>query len=262
MLNEKSINMIVSTPTFIHSANRLSYQLKWSRQDASEFLIIELLEHRLKCWKNEDVQTAVENDLPSLKWRIKYAAKDCYRRESRDDKREQEKAQMLSNVKANENIEQSEQALALIPTLFSNSQTRDWVQSVLTVGKLETMNRFGQTERQFCGKLAKVCKYANEHRQKTGELKMRQLNDNDMRELEIWNQWEKLIVFEPDKIQQFINQHRSMFDKVVDSPLIKQQGVLLDDFENADVSDKRQIIVLIKKHVAELEHKLTKRMDD
>lgn len=262
MLTKKSLNMIVSTPTFIHNANRLSFQLKCSRQDSSECLIVEMLEHRLRSWTDTDVEQAVKNDLPSLKWKIKYAARDCYRRESRDASQEQEKAEMLVNAgQQNDNTEQTEQALALIPDLFKNSQTRDWVKSVLKVGKEQTMADFGQNQRQFSNKLSRTVKYANEHRQKIGDIKMRQISDGSMRELEVWNQFDQLITFSPQQVQQFINQHREMFDKIIDSASIKKQGVLLDDFKNADLSDKKSLIKLIQKRVDELEHELTNRED-
>lgn len=264
MLTEKSLNMIISTPAFIKNVNRLSYQLKMSRQDASQELLLELLDHRLRSWTDNDVEQAVVGDLPSLKWRIKYARKDIVRREFKDDKREQEKqekAEMLTSAQQNNNADETLEALALIPDLFKNENTKNWVQSVLTVGKEQTMMLFHQSPRQFAAKLSKTCKYANEHRQKIGDIKMRQIDDDNMRELEVWNQFDQLIILNPQNIQRFITEHRELFDEVVNDQSIHQQGVLLNNFKQASDEDKKQLIVLIKKHVAELEHELTNRED-
>lgn len=262
MLNEKSINMIVSTPAFIKNANRLSYQLKMSRRDASQELLLELLDHRLRTWTDKDVKEAVIGDLPSLKSRIFYSQKDIVRRKFKDDKREQEKAEMLVNAEPSDNAQQTEQALALIPDLFKNSQTRDWVQSVLKVGKEQTMADFGQTERQFNNKLAKTCKYAVLNRERTRKIMNTKFDDNDMRELQTWQEFEQIIAFNPQNIQQFISVNRPLFDDLVNDSSIKQQGILLNDFEHALDSDKQSLIKLVEKRQAAIEHELTERTDD
>ena len=262
MMSEESISMIVSMPTFIKNANRLSYQLKMSRQDASQELLLELLDHRLRTWTNKDVTIAITKDLPSLKWKVKYARKDIVRKEAKINSRELTKSQMMVGMEPQaSNQSETLEALSLIQELFKNKATKSWVESVLRVGQRETMANFNQTPRQFNNKLNKVCKYAVSHRERTRKMMNTKFDDKDMRELEVWTQFDQLITLNPQNIQRFINQHIELFNDLVDSPLIKKQGVLLEDFEHADVSDKKSLIKLIKKRQASIERKLTNRED-
>ena len=76
MLSENTIKQLVSLPAFLSHCNKLAYELRMSRRDASQELLLELMFHRLHSWSDKDVRLAVQRDLPSLKWRIKYARKD------------------------------------------------------------------------------------------------------------------------------------------------------------------------------------------
>ncbi|MGY0383916.1 hypothetical protein [Lacticaseibacillus paracasei] len=251
MLSEEVIKELVSTPAFISHCNKLAYELGISRLDASQELLLELLDHRLKSWSNDDVTLAVQHDLPSLKWRIKYARKDIVRKEAKLNSQELEKAHMVAHMEPQASNEaETLEALGRLRELFKNANTRDWAESVLRVGQKETMVRFGQTPRQFNSKLNKVCKYCHQHRQP------KQPNSN-AKELHILSEWDDLMA-DPDTtandIQAFIGQHEEYINEVINSPQVAFQGRLIEDFKDAG-KDKYVFANLMVKREQELKEK-------
>lgn len=253
MLNEKTIKQLISTPAFISNSNRLAYQLNISSQDASQQLLLELILHRLKNWMDTDVTMAITKDLQSLKWKIKYARKDIVRQSNKNANRELTKAQMLAGMESTSSTdEETLEALELLPELFKNKATQSWAESVLRVGQKETMVRFGQTPRQFNNKLAKTCKYANQHRQ----LKQR----SHIKELKLLKEWDSLMTNEDtsdNDIQVFINSHQDYINEIVDSPLIKFQGRVLKDFASSGV-DRYTLANLMADREQELHRRANK----
>ncbi|EPC34285.1 hypothetical protein Lpp120_1061 [Lacticaseibacillus paracasei subsp. paracasei Lpp120] len=250
MLSEKTIKELISTPAFIRNASKLAYMLHVSRENASQELLLELLDHRLRTWSNKDVTVAIQCDQQNLKWKIKYAAKDYYRRINKYFARELTKSQMLAGMEPRPS-NQSEvlEALSLIPELFKNANTRDWVESVLVFGKKETMVRFGQTPRQFGNKLNKVCKYAHSHQQPKQRSRTK--------ELQVLSQWDDLMADQgttDDDVQAFIGQHEEYINEVINSPLIKYQGRLIKNFSHAG-KDKYIFVSLMAKRGHELKEK-------
>ena len=251
MLSEKTIRELISTPVFISNASKLAYMLHMSHQDASQELLLELLDHRLRKWTDKDVTLAIQRDTPSLKWRIGYAAKDYYRRVNRSAARELTKSQMMAGMEPHVSS-QSEtlEALSLIPNLFKNANTRDWVESVLRVGQRETLIRFNQSPRQFNSKLVKVCKYARQHQQP------KQPNSHT-KERELLKQWDDLMDdtdTTDDDVQAFINSHQDYINEVINSPQVAYQGRLIKDFAHAG-RDKYVFVNLMAKREQELKEK-------
>ena len=251
MLSEEVIKQLVSTPAFLSHCNKLAYQLGMSRQDASQELLLELLDHRLRQWSNKDVTMAIAKDLPSLKWRIKYARLDLVRKAVRDVNRELTKSQMLAGMEPQPS-NQSEilEALERIPELFKNKVTQRWAESVLRVGQKETMVRFNQTPRQFANKLIKVCKYARQHQQH------RQPNSHT-KELKLLKEWDDLMAVpdtSDDDVQAFIGQYEAYINEIVDSPQVAYQATLIKDFEHAG-KDKYILVNLMTAREQELDRR-------
>lgn len=230
MLSEKTIKQLISLPAFLTNCNKLAYMLHMSQRDASQELLIELLDHRLKSWSNDDVTLAIQRDLPSLKWRIKYTIKDLVRKEAKLNSREVEKAQMLAGMEPQASNEAEVlEALKLLQELFKNKATRTWAKSVLLFGRRETLIQFHQSPRQFNNKLTKVCKYARQHRQHNQ-------SSRNAKELELLKEWSQLMANESTSdsdVQSFIGQHEAYISEVINSPLVKYQGRVLKDFSHA-----------------------------
>lgn len=251
MFSEKVIKELVSTPAFISNASRLAYMLHISRKDASQELLLELLFHRLHSWSDKDVTMAIQRDQQNLKWKIKYAAKDYYRRINKDSARELTKSQKLAGMEPQAS-NQSEvlEALSLIPELFKNANTRNWCESILRVGQKETMVRFHQIPRQFGSKLIKVCKYARQHQQP-------KQSNSHTKELKLLKEWDDLMADQDtsdDDVQAFIGQHEEYINEVINSPLVKFQGRLIKNFSHAG-KDKYIFVSLMAKREHELKEK-------
>lgn len=254
MLSEKTIKQLISLPAFLTNCNKLAYMLHMSQRDASQELLIELLDHRLHSWSDKDVTLAIQRDLPSLKWRIKYARKDLVRLSHRDATREHEKAQMLAGMEPQASNEaETLEALERLPEMFKNKSTQGWAESVLRVGQRETMVRFNQTHRQFANKLNKVCKYARQHRQP------KQPSSN-AKELHILIQWNDLMADQDtndNDIQDFIDQHKKYIENIIDDPKVAYQGRLIKDFAHAG-KDKYIFVNLMAKQQQELDRRANK----
>ncbi|MEN2315441.1 hypothetical protein ABC653_08870 [Lacticaseibacillus paracasei] len=255
MLSEKTIKELVSTPAFLSHCNKLAYELGISRLDASQELLLELLDHRLRKWSNKDVTMAITKDLPSLKWRIKYARLDLVRKAVRDVSRELEKASMVAHMEPQASNEaETLEALGRLRELFKNAHTRDWVESVLRVGQRETMVRFNQTPRQFNCKLNKVCRYARKWQPK-------QSNSHE-KELHILDQWNGLMNdtgTTDDDVQAFIDQHKEYINEVINnSPQVAFQGRLIKNFTHAR-KDKYTFNELMHARYIKLEQELKEK---
>ncbi|MDT8952217.1 hypothetical protein [Lacticaseibacillus paracasei] len=251
MLSEKVIKELVSTTVFLSNASKLAYMLHVSRQDASQELLLELLDHRLKSWSNDEVTLAIQRDLPSLKWKIKYTRKDIVRKQDKSTSRELEKAEMVANMtRQASNQSETLEALERLPELFKNANTRDWAESVLRVGQRETMVRFNQTPRKFTNKLVKACGYARQHQQP----KQR----SHAKELKLLKEWDDLMAdpehTSDDDVQTFIGQHEEYINEVINSPQVAYQGRLIKDFANAG-KDKYVFADLMAKREQELKEK-------
>lgn len=166
MLSEKTIKGILVTPTFSKQAEILSWHLKEPLQNASQDLIVELLDHRLKNWTDEETEDAIIRELPTLQWRITFARKDIERRTWHSEKVESDKANMLAlTIPPDIHSEQEiEEAVDRANSILHNHQSKEWVESVLRRGKAETMARFQQNNRQFQAKLHKMTLYLTTHR--------------------------------------------------------------------------------------------------
>lgn len=260
MLSEKTIKELVSTPAFLANCNKLAYELGISHQDASQELLLELLDHRLRTWTNKDVTMAITKELPSLKWKVKFARKDLVRKEAKDATRELTKFQMLAGMEPQASSQaETLEALERLPELFKNANTRDWCGSILRFGQKETMVRFSQTRRQFANKLVKVCKYARQHRQPKQPKQPKQPSSN-AKELHILIQWNDLMA-DPDTtdddVQAFIDQHEEYINEVINSPQVAFQGRLIKDFANAG-KDKFVLVDLMAKRQQELNRRANK----
>lgn len=166
MLTEQTIRDILSEPSFGKQAAILSRHLHEPLEDASQDLIVELLEHRLQNWTDLQVEAAIMRDIPDLMWKITYARKDLERREWHDEKVEQDKSEMLALTIPPDLVSEQEtsEAISRANQILHNRQSREWVASVLLHGKAETMIRYGQTNRQFQTKLHKMTIYLTQHR--------------------------------------------------------------------------------------------------
>ncbi|MFT9040163.1 hypothetical protein [Schleiferilactobacillus harbinensis] len=166
MLEEQTIRDLLALPSFGRQASVLRRHLREPLEDASQDLVIELIEHRLKSWSDADVEDAITREMPELQWRITFARKDIERHEWHDERVEADKSEMLSLVIPPDPHSEQETSEAILRanSILHNRQSREWVASVLLHGKQQTMTDFNQTPRQFQAKLHKMVNFLSEHR--------------------------------------------------------------------------------------------------
>lgn len=153
-------------PQFGKQAETLACHLHEPLNDASQDLIIELIDHRLQSWTDQQTEIAITRELPELMWRITYSRKDIERKEWHSEKVETDKANMLALTIPPDPHSEKEmnEAISRANQILHNHQSQEWVASVLRHGRAETMARYGQTNRQFSTKLHKMVNYLTQHR--------------------------------------------------------------------------------------------------
>jgi hypothetical protein len=272
-VNKETVNMLMSYRQFVTESHKLANALRLKDGDSKHLLLVELLEHRLSNTPDEVIANDVANNSPAFSFKITYARKDVIRKHYRTLAHKAKAEEDLSLTSQDSyviaelnpdarTLDDMEAALELLPTVFSNSNTRNWVAYVLKHGKEETMEHFSQSARAFTQKLNRVCKYANTHRERTIGLMASRNDSNEMHQLEALTQWANMMADEDvtDKqLQQYISQHGSLVASIVDTPKIKKQGKLVADWANADHADQYAFCNIMAERKAKLERYLTLR---
>lgn len=243
-------------PVFQVNCKALAGELKISQADAQQELLIELMEHRLNGWTDEKVIEGIKKQVPpvEMQWKIAFAKKDISRRKHHDDLVEHELTEQIVLSGPNE-VEQIEpvqtdvaRALDMAPSMFTNHQTQDWVQSLLTSGKRDTMVQFHQNDRQFSNKLRNVAAYCNSHRNRSVSYQRQEQAQQQAKELAILEGWNVLMADEDTDdtdIATWIALHRHYVEPLVDKSSIRFQGLVMNDFCRAPNIDKYHLANLL-----------------
>jgi hypothetical protein len=246
MINDKTITQLTTWPAFQSNAKQLARELNVSRPDASHELLIELLDHRLATMTDEDIQQAITADDIQLKSKLKFARKDIARRCRHQANIETEKAQRLSPSvhddfihldPAQRSDDDLQRVIELLPSLFTNSQTRAWVASVLSAGKEQTMEDFNQSDKQFIAKLRKVVSYCHSHPVRTQGLMASRQDSRLIKELILLREFTQLVEDGKDdsELASWIYDRRDtqVLNNLADTPAIAYQGWVLNDYEHS-----------------------------
>lgn len=248
-------------PVFKANCMALAGELRISKGDAQQELLIEVMEHRLDGWSEDKVTTAIEEQAPELGWRVHYAKKDVARRKHHADRAERDLVEEIG-VEQNE-VEQIEpvqpdvtRALNMAPSMFTNHTTRDWVQSLLTNGKQDTMLAFHQSDRQFSNKLRNVAAYCNSHRNRSVSYQRQEQAQHQAKELAILDGWNCLMA-DPDTddtdVATWIALHRHYVEPLVNKSNIRFQGLVINDFCRAPNLDKYRLANLLAHQYEQLQ---------
>ncbi|WP_203624477.1 hypothetical protein [Lacticaseibacillus sp. 866-1] len=220
---------------------------------------------------DEDIQRAISTDDNQFKAKMKYARKDLTRRARHEAEVETEKAQRLSpsvndgfiRLDPSQRSEDDlQQVIALLPSLFTNSQTRAWIASLLTKGKLQTMTDFGQDDKQFNSKLRKVVAYCHSHPTRTQGLMASRQDGRLQKELGILREFIIMIENGADdnELGKWVYDHKdtAVINELVDTPGIHYQVWVMNDFAHSG-HDKYVLVNRAYKRQAELNKLLADR---
>lgn len=272
-MEASTIEAITGYRQYVTEAHKLANSLSIPDADAKHELMVELTQHRLSGWTDDDITTAIRNNDIVISYKMTYARREILRRAFKAKRQQQQVTHTLAtNVQDSYSIinmdravrtqQDIDAAIELLPQIFANKSTCHWVESVLRVGAEETQARYHMSLRQFSQKLNRTCKFASQHRKKIIGLMTNRNDESELKELEDLNTWALLMANEDvtdNQIQRFINQHGELVADIVDTPKIKHQGKLVADFAHADHADQYAFCNLMADKKARLEQYLTLR---
>lgn len=272
-MDSKTIDAITGYRQYVTDAHKLANSLAIPDADAKHLLMIEVTQHRLSGWSDADIVKAIANNDIVISYKMTYARRELLRKHYKQIHNEslaahelaatsQDSYSIIDMDKSTRTKEDVDLAITLLPHIFANRSTCAWVESVLRVGKDETMTRYNQSRRQFSQKLNRVCRYASQNRKKIIGIMTNSEDEDELKELKSLTMWANMMANEDvtDKqIQQYISQHGSLVASIVDTPKIKYQGKLVADFANADHADQYTFCNLMAERKERLERYLTLR---
>lgn len=273
MISEKAIKRIISTRTFKTNKHRLSNTHRLSDLEAQSLLLDEILNHRLSNYSDEDIKRALDTNDSAFMWKITYSAKDVARNIINQKRRKKETLAKLKvnwdssvinlNNQIGERLDKSEIAkvINLLPQLFREKTTREFIKSTLLYGKKETMSIFKITSRQFNKKLSNIEQFCNKHRQNFINIVAGKEDEILLAELKILNECEGLIQNEEytdDLFQSMINKHKAYLDDILGQyPDYPHNPVkLLNEFASQPQQEKYKLVNCIADKLHEIEVKL------
>ncbi|WP_262316793.1 hypothetical protein [Lacticaseibacillus parakribbianus] len=230
----------------------------YERADARQDLITELALHRLNNWTDAMVMHAIHDENYQLMVMIAYAGKDAARRHWSADARQNAVAEKVVDSGMAEGVQQVEspgvlaEANEIVSVIFTNTATREWINSILTSGKSETMAQYNQSPRQFSKKMADGTARLKAHQdtieQVRAEHEMRPLRAERAELLKLVNIVESES-YTDSMVQDWIDAHPVLANDLVDVPAISYQKQVIESFANAGNTDKYCMVNNVYKRI-------------
>lgn len=271
MLNAEYTKKLLNVDSFKRAQHELMNAFNLTDYEAQQILYSYVIEKRLKNWTNQDVYDALDekDDMLTnkLKWLITYSRRSITAENNKEYKRELNQddinnhfdiIQLDSINKISE--KDLDRILALIPSLFADSSTSRWVQSVLEHGKDETQETFDQSNKAFRDKLRNVEKYCDNHREKFINIVVSKQQRELIQEENVLKEFIDVLANEDSTdgdIQELINQNEIYIDDLIGQiPMIKKPLVLTSNFKEAELKDKYKLVNAISERYEYLKSKL------
>lgn len=271
MLDRKHTEKLLEIDSFKRAVHELMNMYHMSDYEAQQVLYSYVVEKRLKNWDIQDIYKAID-DLDEelntkLKWIITYSRRSI----AEINNREYAKQKMNDDISVHLDIIQLDdidkisekdldRILTLIPSLFADSSTALWVQSVLEKGKLSTQDSFSQSNKQFRDKLRSVEKYCENHREKFVNIVMSKEQRELIEEEKVLNEFIDLVENEnsnDNNFQDLIQLHYDYIDDLIGLiPMVHKPLQLINNFKNAELKDKYKLVNKINERYSYLKNKL------
>lgn len=247
--------------TFRVEKHKLANALHVSDQDAEQELLTELVEHRMARFDDDQVKKLITLDDAGFSFKIVYARKDILRAHYRTLRRQQETQESLIDLQSDSRTQEDIlQALDLVPALFSNTATQEFVTCVLMHGKEETMKRMSLTKRQFSLKLWRTEQYCIAHRQKIIGLIKTKADEQLIKEHNRLQSLHDVLTDEASTdadIQAWCQNNQDYCDDVAGRvPGIHEQVEVIEAFATAPRDDQYRFIEWCESRLDELTEKL------
>ncbi|WP_262315232.1 hypothetical protein [Lacticaseibacillus parakribbianus] len=267
-MNESTVKAIMATPAFNKASSKLMGQLNIRRQDTDQYLAEELLIHRLANWTDQEILEAITSDAYTLPVLIHHARQDAARRHWAQDAKQLGIAEKIADSGMAEGVQQIEspgvlaEASEIVKAVFTNTATLQFIESVLTSGKAETMAQYNMSPRQFSKKMSDVTARLKAHqdtiRRVRAEYETRPMRAEQAELLKLVSIVESEDCSDQD-IQAWIDAHQILAAELVDDPAIRYQKQVIESFANAGNTDKYRMVNNVYKRIAYINSKLNKQ---
>lgn len=263
-----TITALLSCRTFKTDVHKLANELHISDTEAKSLLLDECINKRLKGVHQSELIKGIRHNDPVILWKITYAKRDIISHHYHElNKQEAVTDSIKSFVNESYSMNTNEDQLDLksikdmLPKLFSIAKTRDFIMSVLTVGKEETLEKLGMTSRAFGQKLKGIQHYATDHRSKFNQVVRQQENQEAISEIELLKTITDLIEsedFEDEQLAELLKEPEFLDEanELVDCPDIKSQYAIVYQFDLAYQGDKYTFINNVYARLGELENEV------
>lgn len=248
---DELISKLVNLRAFVTVVHEVSNKDKClDDSQAQEYLMQELIEHRLGKYSVNQVIDMIDNNDNHFSWLITYAGRDVIKKFKNKQQRELDTKDKLATMQKDSYYidmdrstritdEQLNKVIKLLPSLFKSQSLIDFIESVLLNGKQVTKDKFNLTDRQFNKKMTYTEKYCREHRQKFINIVTTPEDRQLVREEELIN---TILNCQYDtEVQELFNTYQTRIEDLVGlahDPYITYQTRFISDYHHAPEYDK------------------------
>lgn len=246
-------------------------QLKVDDYEAETLLLDELMLTRLNKYTHQEILELMHNDEKKFAWEITHARKDIYRKHQQKLNKEK---QLVVNLRLNtrdsiinldntKNLDEinTQKVIDLLPQIFSNKSTREFVKLVFQYGKEETEHQLDMNEKQFNKKLQNVEYFCRKHNEQFINLVVNKRDEELLNEQQMLKELEGCLNredYEDDLFQLSINKYKDYLDDILgdykDYPI--NPGKLLNRFNEQIHSEQYKLVNCITWRLEEVGDKL------
>lgn len=256
---------ILQSRTFKTNQHQLANALHLTDTEAKSELLDKVMNGRFRGLDAKEEAYKVRHNDPVSLWKITYAKRDLQAHYFHQlNKQAGVTNQLKSLATESYSMDSHEDELDLVsikemlPQLFPIAKTRDFIISVLTVGKEETMARLNMTSRAFGQKVKGIQHYATDHRFKFNQVAKQQANQEASSEIELLKTMTDLVEsedFEDEQLTELLKEPEFVAEanELVDCPEIKSQYAIVYQFHLAYQEDKYTFVNNIYARLEELE---------
>lgn len=261
------IEQLAQVKTFVTNSHRLANVLQIKDRDAEQLIITRLFSEYQNGLDNFVMQ-AVRGDAKSL-WRITFRTKDIIREHFSQERRQNIAADEIEYIDFSRGIDyvrqyELDKVIQIIPKIFRNKRTRQFVEMTLEFGEAETTARLGINRRQFHMKLCAVERYCRNNRQKFVGVAISKEEQDIVDELDSINNMIKYLEadyyqdkFMAVRLRRLFDENDEALTNILDTQKIKQPLKVIVNF--GDDSIRKECYVFVNR-LYERQEKLKRRL--
>lgn len=261
------IEQLGQVRTFVTNSHKLANVLQIKDRDAEQLIITKLFSEYQSALDNFVMQ-AVRGDAKSL-WHITFRTKDIIREHFSQESRQNIAADQLEYIDFSRGIDyvrqyELDKVIQIIPKIFRNKRTRQFVEMTLEFGEAETTAKLGIDRRRFHMKLCAVERYCRNNRQKFVGVAISKEEQDIMNELDSIDAMIKYLEadyyqdkFMAVRLRRLFDERDEALTNILDTPKIKRPLKMIVNF--GDESIRQECYVFVDR-LYERQDKLKRRL--